>query len=84
MTIELVRSYGFEILPREQFMARRGPLIDKLILRSIENNLTHHEFVLFDLDSDDQGFMIWGDNKNELADEAISFFELEPKIGQLS
>lgn len=65
-------------------MASRGPLFDMPILCSIKNKLNHHEFMLFDPDSYEDGFTIWGDDKDELAEETVSSFEFEPKIGQLS
>ncbi|MCZ4270740.1 hypothetical protein [Maritalea porphyrae] len=74
--IEIVKKYGFEILPREQFMAKRGPLFDPLIERSIGNKLTRLLYVLFDPSSDEQGWLLWGDDPEELARETVEFMEL--------
>lgn len=82
--IELIRTYGFEVMTREQFFAKRGEPFEKLIVRSVTNKLTHHSFVLCDPECDEQGFMIWGDDAEKLAFEAVEFFELLPIVGKLA
>ncbi|AVX05961.1 hypothetical protein MXMO3_03458 (plasmid) [Maritalea myrionectae] len=74
----LLASYGYELLSRDVMLKKRGEPFEGLIRRSVKMGLTHHHFVIVDPESDDQGFMIWGDDENILLKDAIDALSLRP------
>ena len=81
MSEKLLNSYGYKVLAYNQYMLYIFNHNDKIISEALKQRISkfiNHpvKWVIYNPNDDDEGFLLMGNNKKELIQEAVSRLEL--------
>ena len=81
MSEELLNSYGYRLLSYDKYMLYLFNHNDKVINQALKqriNRFINHpvKWVIYDPNDDDEGFLLMGNNKKELIQEAVVYLDL--------